>query len=47
MMFLQIPDSMQHDTGYKVGYYIGSWLPFFFLLILTLVVVIIILRQRR
>jgi dolichyl-phosphate-mannose--protein O-mannosyl transferase len=41
---------LQVDTtsaSYRIGYQIGSWLPFAFLLVLTVFVVAIVLRRRR
>ncbi|MCU0334592.1 MAG: hypothetical protein MUF62_06020 [Chitinophagaceae bacterium] len=34
-------------ASYRIGYQIGSWLPFAFLLVLTVFVVAIVLRRRR
>jgi hypothetical protein len=45
-IFLQIPDSLQGDTQYKIGYYIGAWLPFTVLLLITILVVWLIRRRR-
>lgn len=45
-MFLQIPDSVKGDLQYKIGFYIGSWLPFIFLLVITILVVWLI-RKRK
>jgi hypothetical protein len=45
-MFLQIPDSLQGDAQYKIGYYIGSWLPFVALLLITILVVWMV-RKRK
>lgn len=42
---LQVPDTT--SRGYKIGYYIGSWLPFGLLLLITLVVVYFVLKSRR
>jgi hypothetical protein len=42
---LQVPDSA--STSYKVGYYIGSWLPFVVLVLLAFIVIWIIGRKRR
>jgi len=44
MTLLQVDTS---DAGYKMGYYIGSWLPFGLLLIVTIVVVYFVLKNRR
>ena len=45
-MFLQIPDSLQGNLQYKVGYYIGAWLPFIVLLLITILVVWLINRRK-
>jgi hypothetical protein len=42
---LQVTDTA--STGYKVGYYIGSWLPFGLLVLLAFVVIFIIGRKRK
>ena len=44
-MLLQIDTA--RDAGYKIGYHIGSWLPFVFLLILTFVVFGIIQKRKK
>jgi hypothetical protein len=44
-MLLQVPDTT--SSGYKIGYYVGSWLPFGLLLLITLVVVYFILKSRQ
>jgi uncharacterized BrkB/YihY/UPF0761 family membrane protein len=44
MKLLQVDTT---DAGYKMGYYIGSWLPFGLLLIVTIVVVYFVLKNRR
>jgi hypothetical protein len=41
---------LQVDTNsasYRIGYRIGSWLPFAFLLVLTVLVIRMVLRRRR
>jgi hypothetical protein len=44
MILLQVDTT---DTGYKMGYYIGSWLPFGLLLSITIVVVYFVMKNRR
>ncbi|HSK11594.1 MAG TPA: hypothetical protein VK907_00185 [Phnomibacter sp.] len=38
-IFLDIPDSLQGDIGYKVGYYFGAWLPFLLLVLVAFIVI--------
>jgi hypothetical protein len=45
-MLLQIPDSLQGNMQYKIGYYIGAWLPFGVMLLLTILVVWLIRRRK-
>jgi hypothetical protein len=42
---LQVADTT--STSYKVGYYIGSWLPFAVMILLAFVVIFIIGRKRK
>jgi hypothetical protein len=35
------------STSYKIGYYVGSWLPFAFLVLMGLLVIWLIGRKRR
>jgi hypothetical protein len=44
-LLLQVADTS--STSYKVGYYIGSWLPFGLLVLLAFVVIFIIGRKRK
>ena len=43
-VLLQIPDSLQGDLGYKIGFHIGAWLPF---LVLGVVAFIVIRAGQR
>ena len=45
IFFLQIQDTIPVDTtslGYKIGFTLGSWLPF----IIIVIIVLLILRKR-
>jgi hypothetical protein len=36
---LQVPDSLQGDLGYKIGFHIGAWLPFLVLAVVAFFVI--------
>jgi hypothetical protein len=44
LVLLQIPDSLQGDLGYKIGFHIGAWLPF---LVLAAVAFFVIRAGQR
>jgi hypothetical protein len=47
MHFLLLQIDTTRDAGYKIGYQVGSWLPFVFLVVLTLVVFGFIQKRKK